>query len=158
MRSLTIIPAALAMVASPALAQSADAGSQASNAVNVVAIAGDTGSSRVHQSGSLYTTPNVMGSSIIGSNQCMVGTGIGGAAGPIGLNISIGKSDKSCVRRLDAAAFNAMGMRPVAIALLCQSKDSADAFFSATGLACPGTDRSRYKLEDGSLAPYWNGE
>lgn len=154
MRSLLIIPAALAMVATPALAQQADAGSQATNSVNVVAVTGDTGSS--HMSGHVYGTPNVMGSSIIGSNNCLVGTGIGAAGGPIGLNISIGRSDKSCVRRMDAAALNALGLRVAAIARMCQDEANADAVFAETGKACPGTDRSRYKLADGSLAPYWS--
>lgn len=141
MRSLLIIPAALAIVATPALAQSADAGSQASNAVNVVAIAGDSGSSHVRTEGYMHTTPNVMGSSIIGSNQCMVGTGVGAAGGPIGLSINIGKSDKSCVRRLDASAFYAMGFKDVAVALLCQSKANAKAYLAATGTQCPGSDQ-----------------
>lgn len=162
MRSLLNIPAALAMVATPALAQSADAGSQATNSVNVVAVTGDTGSSRIHSEGTMWTTPTVLGSSFGGANPCLIGQGVGAAGGPIGFSVSIGKSDQSCTRRNDAAAFNAIGMMPVAVALMCQPTDkknpyaNADAFFAGTGKACPGTDRSRYKLADGSLAPYWS--
>lgn len=156
MRTVLIAIAAAALSGAPAYAQDAAAGSTASNTVNVLAVTGDTGSSHVRSSGHIYSTPNVMGSSIIGSNNCLVGTGIGAAGGPIGLNISIGRSDKSCVRRMDAAALNALGLRVAAIARMCQDEANADAVFAETGKACPGTDRSRYKLADGSLAPYWS--
>lgn len=156
MKKLLLALTILAAGTSPALAQNtADTASQATNTVNVVAVAGDTSESRM--SGHVYGTPNVMGSSIIGSNNCLVGTGVGGAAGPIGLNISIGRSDKSCVRRMDAAALNGLGLKRAAIARMCQDEDTADAFWAGTGYVCPGVKRDRYKHADGTLGEYWAG-
>lgn len=164
MRTIITALAISVLAGTPAYAQDAAAGSTsgstAQNEVNVIAVTGDTGSSRVRSSGHIYSTPTVMGSSIIGSNNCLVGTGIGAAGGPLGLNISIGRSDKSCVRRMDAAALNHLGLRVAAIARLCQDDDhaNADAFWAEFHLVCPGADRSRYKYSDGSMGQYWNGQ
>lgn len=154
MRNLTILVAALAASATPALAQNADAGSTAQNEVNVVAITGAQGSSKITNDGHVWSTPTVLGSSFGGANPCLVGSGAGAAGGPVGFSINIGRSDEACTRRNDAAAFHAMGMDNVAIARMCQDRDNADAFFSATGYACPGTDRKRYKLANGEQAEY----
>ena len=147
MRSLIIALAAIAL-ASPAMAQETNAGADASNTVNVVAVTGAQGTSRV------WTTPNVAPGYVSGANPCLVGTGGGAAGGPIGFSLNLGKSDKGCTRRSDAAAWNAMGFTGAAIARMCQDQGNADAFFASTGLACPGTDRERYKLADGSKADY----
>ncbi len=179
MRSLAILLLGLA-IATPAMAQQADGNatggaagansttgtSQASNTVVVNAITGPNSTTNVPQkqdvnySGHTYTTPAVGGSYFAGANPCLVGTGAGAAGGPIGFNINVGRSDKDCTRRSDAAAWYALGLPAVAVTRLCQDMDkrnpmNADAFFSATGFACPGTNSTgRYKLADGSLAPY----
>lgn len=177
MRSIAFI-IALA-IATPALAQQADGNannggnnganstsgtSQATNVVNVQAVTGPQTNvpqkQDVNYSGHTYTTPAVGGSYFAGANPCLVGTGAGAAGGPLGFNINIGHNDKDCTRRSDAAAWYALGLPAVAVTRLCQDMDkrnpmNADAFFSATGFACPGTNATgRYKLADGSLAPY----
>jgi hypothetical protein len=177
MRSLAFI---LAMVlATPAIAQQADGNannggnnganstsgtSQATNVVNVQAVTGPQTNvpqkQDVNYSGHTYTTPSVGGSYFAGANPCLVGTGLGAAGGPVGFNINIGKNDQDCTRRSDAAAWFALGLSGVAVTRLCQDRDrrnpvNADAFYAATGFACPGSNMSgRYKLADGTLAPY----
>ncbi len=128
---------------------------QAANSVTVVADAGRyaPADTSVKYSGHTYTTPVVGGSYFAGANPCLVGTGIGAAGGPIGFNINVGKSDAGCTRRSDAAAWHALGYDNIAISRMCQDVLNADAFFASTGFACPGADRKRYKLADGSLAP-----
>lgn len=140
--------------------------SQATNVVNVQAITGPNSTTNVPQkqdvnySGHTYTTPSVGGSYFAGANPCLVGTGLGAAGGPVGFNINIGKNDQDCTRRSDAAAWYALGLSGVAVTRLCQDRDqsnpmNADAFFSATGFACPGSNvKGRYKLADGTIAPY----
>lgn len=171
---------ALALLANPAMAQQADGSatgatpgtnsttgtSQATNVVNVQAITGPNSTTNVPQkqdvnySGHTYTTPSVGGSYFAGANPCLVGTGLGAAGGPVGFNINIGKNDQDCTRRSDAAAWYALGLSGVAVTRLCQDRDqsnpmNADAFYSATGFACPGSNaKGRYKLADGTLAPY----
>lgn len=169
MRSLAFILAVV--LATPAIAQQSggttgttNGTSQASNTVVVNAVTGPQTSvpqkQDVTYSGHTYTTPAVGGSYFAGANPCLVGTGAGAAGGPIGFNINIGRNDKDCTRRSDAAAWYALGLPAVAVTRLCQDMDksnpmNADAFFSATGFACPGTNsKGRYKLADGSLAPY----
>lgn len=130
--------------------------SQSASNVTVVADAGRyaPADSSVRYSGHTYTTPSVAAGFVSGANPCLVGTGGGAAGGPIGFSLSIGKSDKGCQRRSDAAAWHALGYDNVAIARLCQDVESADAFFSATGFACPGTGgKGRYKLAGGKAAP-----
>jgi hypothetical protein len=166
MRKLFIMVAsALLVVPTAAMAQSADpstgsttasGSAQAANNVTVVADAGRyaPADSSVHYSGHTWTTPGVGGSYFGGANPCLVGNGGGAAAGPIGISLNFGKNDKGCTRRSNAAAWHALGMDNVAVAQLCQDVASADAFFAATGMACPGTQNSgRYKLADGSPAP-----
>lgn len=179
MRSLAIILLGL-VFATPAMAQQADGNanggaagansttgtSQATNVVNVQAITGPNSTTNVPQkqdvnySGHTYTTPSVGGSYFAGANPCLVGTGLGAAGGPVGFNINIGKNDQDCTRRSDAAAWFALGLSGVAVTRLCQDRDkrnpvNADAFYAATGFACPGSNMTgRYKLADGSLAPY----
>lgn len=153
-----VLAAIAALFTNPAFAQTT--GTQttdatAANTVNVTAVAqGPSGPQRndVDYSGHTWTTPAVAGSYFGGTNPCLVGTGGGAAGGPIGFSLNIGKSDKGCTRRSDAAAWHAMGFDNVAIARMCQDQENADSFFSATGLACPGTRGSRYKLADGSEA------
>jgi hypothetical protein len=164
MRKLLIL-AALMLAPSAALAQTTPAptsdtsvqgSAQAANNVTVVADAGRyaPADTSVKYSGHTYTTPAVAGSYFGGANPCLVGTGGGAAGGPVGFSLNIGKSDKGCTRRSDAAAWHALGYDNVAVARMCQDLESADAFFSATGMACPGTSHSgRYKLADGSKAP-----
>lgn len=176
MRSLLIL-LGLAL-ATPAIAQQADGNanggnagansttgtSQASNVVNVQAITGPQTNvpqrQEVEYSGHTYTTPAVGGSYFAGANPCLVGTGAGAAGGPVGFNINIGRNDKDCTRRSDAAAWYALGLPAVAVARLCQDTDksspvNADAFFASTGFACPGSNtKGRYKLADGTAAPY----
>lgn len=112
---------------------------QAANNVTVVADAGRyaPAETSVKYSGHTYTTPGVAGSYFAGANPCLTGTGGGAAGGPIGFNLTLGKSDKGCTRRSDAAAWHALGYDNVAVARMCQDVESADAFFSATGMACP---------------------
>lgn len=168
-----ILAAILSLVATPALAQEQSNGqgngttvnsagpavqgnSQSASNVTVVADAGRyaPADTSIRQSGHVYSTPSVAGSFISGANPCLVGTGGGAAGGPIGFSLNIGKSDEGCNRRSDAAAWHALGFDNVAIARLCQDVKSADAFFSATGQACPGTAASgRYKLASGKPAP-----
>lgn len=129
---------------------------QASNNVFVNADAGRyaPADTSVRNSGHVYSTPGVGGSYFGGANPCLVGTGAGAAGGPVGFSINIGKSDKGCNRRSDAAAWHALGFDNVAIARMCQDMADADAFFATTGTACPGTQNSgRYKMADGSPAP-----
>lgn len=171
MRSLFIL-LSLAL-ATPAIAQQSggttgttNGTSQASNTVVVNAVTGPNSTTNVPQkqdvtySGHTYTTPAVGGSYFAGANPCLVGTGAGAAGGPIGFNINVGRNDKDCTRRSDAAAWYALGLPAVAVARLCQDTDksnpsNADAFFASTGFACPGSNMTgRYKLADGSLAPY----
>jgi len=176
MRKLILLLSML--LSGPALAQTTDGNangstpgtnsttgtSQATNVVNVQAITGPQTNvpqkQDVNYSGHTYTTPSVSGSYFAGANPCLVGTGVGGAGGPIGFNINIGKNDQDCTRRSDAAAWFALGLSGVAVTRLCQDRDSrnpmnADAFYSATGFACPGSNtKGRYKLADGTLAPY----
>lgn len=175
MKIIKAIAFAAALAASQANAQTQEAGAgtggsntasgvntangnaQAANTVNVVADAGryapaDT-TARVTQDGHVYSTPSVSGSYFAGANPCLVGTGIGGAGGPVGFNINVGRSDEGCTRRSDAAAWHALGLDQIAIARMCQDQKNADAFFAATGLACPGTNvDKRYKLASGEKA------
>lgn len=166
MKKIFLLFAAAAMIPTAAFAQQAGAdasatGNQnqhtdatAANSVNVTAIASQPGSSHIDYSGHTWTTPNVGGSYFGGTNQCLVGTGVGAAGGPIAISINKGKSDESCVRRSDASAWYSMGLTNVAIARMCQDVENADAFFSATGYACPGTNHDgRYKLANGGPAP-----
>jgi len=156
------------LVALPAYAQSTNSStnntnqttdSSAANNVNVTAVSqGNVGESDIHYSGHTWTTPGVAGSYFGGTNPCLIGTGGGAAGGPIGFSLNFGRSDRDCTRRSDAAAWHALGLDGVAIARMCQDKDpkypvNADAFYAATGYVCPGADRQRYKLADGSLAP-----
>lgn len=135
----------------------ANGNAQAANTVNVVADAGryapaDT-TARVTQDGHVYSTPSVGGSYFAGANPCLVGTGGGAAGGPVGFSINVGRSDEGCTRRSDAAAWHALGLDQIAIARMCQDQQNADAFFSATGYACPGTNADkRYKLASGEKA------
>jgi hypothetical protein len=130
---------------------------QAANTVNVVADAGryapaDT-TARITQDGHVYSTPSVAGSYFAGANPCLVGTGGGAAGGPVGFSINVGRSDEGCTRRSDAAAWHALGLDQIAIARMCQDQKNADAFFAATGYACPGTNAdTRYKLASGRKA------
>jgi hypothetical protein len=130
---------------------------QAANTVNVTAVAqGPTGPQRndVDYSGHTWTTPSVGGSYFGGTNPCLVGTGGGAAGGPIGFSLNLGRSDEACTRRSDAAAWHALGFSNIAVARMCQDQKNADAFFSSTGFACPGTrGTGRYKLASGELAP-----
>jgi hypothetical protein len=167
------ILAAMALIAQPALAQSSDASgaatsntsngstsqntdATAANTVVVNAVAGNPqyapADSTVKYSGHTYSTPSMGGSVFGGTNPCMIGTGGAAAGGPIGFSLSIGKSDDGCMRRSEAAAWHALGFDNVAVARLCQDQDAADAFFSATGLACPGTGGSRYRTPEGQIA------
>lgn len=139
----------------PALAQQMEA--QTNSTVNVMAIAGPQTQVPVRQEvvydGHTWTTPSAQGSYFGGANPCLIGTGGGAAGGPIAFNLNIGRSDEGCQRRSDAAAWHAMGFDNVAIARMCQDVKSADAFFAATGQACPGAAPGRYKMPDGSAAP-----
>lgn len=147
--------AVIAILPLQARAQQMDA--QSNSTVNVMAIAGPQTSVPVRQEvvydGHTWTTPSAQGSYFGGANPCLVGTGGGAAGGPIAFNINVGRNDEGCQRRSDAAAWHAMGFDNVAIARMCQDQKSADAFFSATGQACPGAAPGRYKLQDGSPAP-----
>lgn len=141
----------------PAFAQSTSSTeAQAANTVNVTAVStGPQGPQHtdVDYSGHTWTTPVVSGSYFGGTNPCLVGTGGGAAGGPIGFSINLGRSDEACTRRSDAAAWHAMGFDNIAVARMCQDEKNADAFFSATGFACPGSDRKRYTLASGEPAP-----
>lgn len=152
MKKLIPIMAALA-ISSPAFSQETSAGADAQNNVSVVAITGAQGDtdSTIRHKGGTWSTPTVLGSSFGGANPCLVGTGGGAAAGPLGLSLSIGKSDEGCTRRSDAAAWHALGLDGVAVSRMCQDKDNAEAFFRATKLRCPGDSKER-KYADGSLA------
>lgn len=155
----TLIAAVAAVLAQPALAQSTTTGADANaaNTVNVIAVAGQQNNpaeTSVNYSGHTYTTPSVGGSYFGGTNPCLVGTGVGGAGGPIGFSLNLGKSDEGCTRRSDAAAWHAMGFDNIAVTRMCQDIKNADAFFATTGKACPGTGASgRYKLANGKNAP-----
>ncbi len=131
--------------------------STASNNVNVVAVSNPnpaSSDSRVTYDGHTYTTPSVQGGYFAGANPCLVGVGAGGAGGPIGFNLTLGRSDQGCTRRSDAAAWHALGYDDIAIARMCQDQANADAFFSSTGRACPGTgSNGRYKTAEGAAAP-----
>lgn len=134
---------------------SASGSAQAANTVNVIADAGRyaPADTSIRQSGHIYSTPNVGGSYFAGANPCLVGTGVGAAGGPIGFSINAGKNDEGCTRRSDAAAWHALGLDQIAIARMCQDQQNADAFFAATGYACPGTNKdARYKLTSGEKA------
>lgn len=159
---LTILGAGLlCFAAQPALAQSSTStDANAQNSVNVTAIVGPQTLTQVPQNqritydGHSYSTPSVQGSYFGGTNPCLVGTGGGAAGGPIGFNINIGRSDEGCSRRSDAAAWHAMGFDNIAVARMCQDEKNADAFFAASGLACPGTGANgRYRLASGERAP-----
>lgn len=160
MNKIIIASAIVALIASPAMAQdvnnaATNGTAQAANTVNVIARAGDEGptDATVHNKGHVYSTPGVGGSYFGGANPCLIGTGAGAAGGPVGFSINIGKSDKGCNRRSDAAAWHALGFDNVAIARMCQDQQDADAFFATTGYACPGTQASgRYKKADGTPA------
>jgi hypothetical protein len=149
------VSAVIAILPLPAAAQQMDA--QTNSTVNVMAIAGPQTSVPVRQEvvydGHTWTTPSAQGSYFGGANPCLIGSGGGAAGGPIAFNINVGRNDEGCQRRSDAAAWHAMGFDNVAIARMCQDQKSADAFFSATGQACPGSAPGRYKLNDGSAAP-----
>lgn len=130
----------------------------ANSNTTVIAIAGQENHqypqrSEVEYSGHTWTTPSVAGSYFGGTNPCLVGTGGGAAAGPIGFSLNLGRSDPHCTRRSDAAAWHAMGFSNAAVARMCQDRDNADAFFESTGFACPGTGGTRYRRPDGSVAP-----
>lgn len=156
---LTTLTAAMVMfVAAPAWAQTTTGvDANAANTVNVIAVAGQQNhpaDTSVNYSGHTYTTPSVGGSYFGGTNPCLVGTGVGGAGGPIGFSLNLGKSDEGCTRRSDAAAWHAMGFDNIAVARMCQDMKNADAFFATTGKACPGTGHTgRYKLANGENAP-----
>lgn len=153
----------LAMLAQPAMAQSTGgtgttgSSTGSTSSVSVVAVTGPTSDTPEHQyvgyNGHEWTTPSVQGSYFGGTNPCLVGTGGGVAGGPIGISINAGRSDEACTRRSDAAAWHAMGFDNIAVARMCQDTKNADAFFASTGLACPGTAGTRYRLTDGSPAP-----
>ena len=148
----------IGMIAAPVMAQTTTATQSAgsSSDVTVIAAAGTTNNpadQTVKYSGHTWTTPSVQGSYFAGANGCLVGKGGGIAGGPIGLSFSSGSNDPSCDRRNDAAAWHALGFDNIAVARMCQDLGNADAFFSATGFACPGKGGDRYKLADGTLAP-----
>jgi hypothetical protein len=143
MRHITML--LVAALAVPAQAQEAASGSEASNTVNVLAITGAQGASEVTSKGHVWTTPNASAGYFGGANPCLVGESAAGAGGPIALSFSKAKSDEGCNRRSNAAALHALGLDPVAIALMCQDMAVADAFYAATSYACPGTDRERYR-------------
>lgn len=130
---------------------------QSSSSVTVEAITGPITQAPPNEaitySGHEWTTPSVGGSYFGGANPCLVGTGGGAAGGPVAFSINLGRNDQGCQRRSDAAAWHAMGFDNVAIARMCQDVHSADAFFAATGEACPGAEAHRYKMADGSDAP-----
>lgn len=159
-KSLFAAAAIAALITAPALAQTANNATtngtaQAANSVTVIADAGRyaPADTSLHQSGHVYSTPSVQGSYFGGANPCLVGTGAGAAGGPVGFSINIGKSDAGCNRRSDAAAWHALGYDNIAMARMCQDQGNADAFFSTTGMACPGTQNSgRYKKADGTAA------
>lgn len=154
-----ILVAALAALftSQVSLAQTQSDASQSSSAVTVEAITGPITQAPPNETitygGHEWTTPAVGGSYFGGANPCLIGTGGGAAGGPIGFSINLGHNDQGCQRRSDAAAWHAMGFDNVAIARMCQDVHSADAFFAATGEACPGAEAHRYKLADGSDAP-----
>lgn len=151
-----ILIALMLLLPTTAIAQTVEGTAQAANNVTVVADAGRyaPADTSVKYSGHTYTTPSVGGSYFGGANPCLVGTGGGAAGGPIGFSINLGRNDEGCTRRSDAAAWHALGLDSVAIARMCQEQKDADAFFSATGMACPGTGhKGRYKLANGEPAP-----
>ncbi|WCM29617.1 hypothetical protein NDN01_12355 [Sphingomonas sp. QA11] len=147
-----------AWCAAPVAAQQAltDA-AQSNSAVTVEAITGPVSeapaSEHVTYSGHEWTTPSAQGSYFGGANPCLIGTGGGAAGGPVAFSLNLGRNDEGCNRRSDAAAWHAMGFDNVAVSRMCQDIKSADAFFAATGSICPGADRSRYHMADGSTAP-----
>jgi len=141
----------------PAAAHAQQMDAQTNSTVNVVAITGpqtDVPTRQVvEHDGHTWTTPSAQGSYFGGANPCLVGTGGGAAGGPIAFNLNFGRNDEGCQRRSDAAAWHAMGFDNVAVARMCQDLKSADAFFAATGQACPGSTAGRYKLTSGASAP-----
>jgi hypothetical protein len=154
---ISALMGATAMLAQPVLAQSStttgDAAAQSNSNVSVVAITGPQGNSDINYSGHTWTTPNVNGGYMGGTNPCLVGTSVGAAGGPIGFNLNLGKNDEGCNRRSDAAAWHGMGFDNIAVSRMCQDQKNADAFFASTGMACPGTGASgRYVGRDGTAA------
>lgn len=161
MRMLLTSLALVAMITTPALAQqtgsttAANSGqaAQAGANANTQIQANVWTSNPDHTHATVWSTPSVQGSFFSGANPCLIGTGGGAAGGPVGFSINVGKNDEGCTRRSDAAAWHALGFDNVAVARLCQDLAGADAFYAATGEVCPGADRKRYKLADGSLPP-----
>lgn len=163
MKRLLVLTSLAGLAAQPVLAQttppSTTTGATAETNTNIVAVGGTTNTpadttADINYSGHTWTTPNVSGGYFGGTNPCLVGTGGGAAGGPIGFSINLGRSDEACTRRSDAAAWHAMGYDNIAVTRMCQDTKNADAFFSTTGFACPGTNASsRYKRADGSPAP-----
>lgn len=164
MKSSILAIAALAMMASPVMAQTADpsgtsatGSAQAANNVSVVAGSFGPSDAKVKYSGHTWTTPNVQGGYFAGANGCLVGKSAGIAGGPIGLSFGSGKNDEDCNRRNDAGAWFTMGLPAVAVARMCDDEANANAFFAATHYACPGTNGDgRYKYSDGTIAPEYS--
>ncbi|WP_267382867.1 MULTISPECIES: hypothetical protein [unclassified Sphingomonas] len=153
-RAAILCPALVILLTPASVCAQTEMSTQTNSAVNIQAITGPISQApadqRVTYSGHEWTTPNAQGSYFGGANPCLVGTGAGAAGGPIALSLNVGRSDEGCQRRSDAAAWHAMGFDNVAVARMCQDLKSADAFFAATGQACPGSTPGRYKLADGS--------
>lgn len=140
--------AALAL-AFPAQAQTESVSSaNAGNSTQVLVQNGTTlqpASTSVHHSGSVEGTPSAPTTIVSGANNCLIATGGSIAGGPIALSFGQGKEDKGCSAVRYAAALKGLGQSHAAIALLCQDTAVADAFYAANGLACPGTNRKRYR-------------
>jgi hypothetical protein len=132
----------------PAAAQESSSGAQAGNETNVQVIAGSSlqpAHTSVEHSGEVYGTPSAPTTIISGANNCLIATGGSVAGGPLALSFGQGKEDKGCSRVRNAAALKGLGMTREAIVLMCQDETVADAFYAANALACPGTDRKRYR-------------
>lgn len=100
------------------------------------------GSYTVKAAPALYAPPLVTTM----TDTCMGSSSFGASISGFGLSAGTTWTDKSCVRRLDAREFRAMGLNDVAIALLCQTPDNRAAV-EATGRSCPGTVRSTVVTE-----------
>lgn len=125
-------------------------GTQSATQANAVTVNGDTVTYQAQQRdpvASAWAAPLTSG-----SNTCM-GSSSGGAQGvTFGVSFGTAWQDDNCNARYDAQALNSLGLRPAAIARLCQRSDNAKAIEAAGGKCPSASEKQANALAEPAVA------
>ena len=90
----------------------------------------------IHEDGTVRGNTQAPDVVVSGANACGVPMGASTSVLGFGFGFAGTPVDKGCERRDDAAAAHALGLNDVAVGIMCESPDFADAM-QATGHGCP---------------------